>query len=157
VTEYSFNSLLVPVDFSDASENAFLQSQRLVGGDEPSIIALHVIDAALVELMSANGLGDPDELISRLRQGSEERLHSFAKAKDANIQITRVVSVGIPFLEIIRKSEDFAVDAIVMGKVGTGGRFEKLLFGSTAERVLRGTMRPVIVYPKPATADERAE
>lgn len=148
-----FNSVLVPLDFSDASRQAFIQSLSLVSGDEPSIIALHVIDEALLKLMVANGFGDHDELARKLRERSEDRLRSFAETKQSHIQVTQLVSVGIPFLEIIKKSEDFAVDAIVMGKVGSGGCFEKLLFGSTAERVIRGSMRPVIVYARPNGAE----
>jgi nucleotide-binding universal stress UspA family protein len=50
-------------------------------------------------------------------------------------------------VEILRKAEDFQVDAILMGKHGVRGHIEKLLFGTTAERVIRGTSRAVIVIP----------
>ena len=35
----------------------------------------------------------------------------------------------------------------VMGKYGARGSIEKLLFGTTAERVIRGSTRPVITLP----------
>jgi nucleotide-binding universal stress UspA family protein len=65
----------------------------------------------------------------------------------AEIAVDTLISEGLPFLEILRKADDFAVDAIVLGKIGTRGPVEKLLFGSTAEKVLRGSRRPVIVLP----------
>ena len=149
-----FNSLLVPVDFSEASGETFKQAVNLSGGDEPSVIVLHIIEEALIDLMSDNELGDRDELISTLRDRTEKQLAEFATTDQSVVQVTRIVSVGRPFLEIIRKSEDFDVDAIVMGKVGTGDQFEKLLFGSTAERVLRGSKRPVFVFPRPANTPD---
>ncbi len=58
-----------------------------------------------------------------------------------------IVSEGVPFLEILRKAEDFQVDAIMMGRFGHRGPIEKVLFGTTAEHVIRGTSRAVIVVP----------
>ena len=147
MAEYPFNNLLVPVDFSEASREAFVLSESLVGGEEPGLIVLHVVDEALLELMVVNEMGHREELASRLRSQAERRLAGFTQPDNPSLQIDRVVSIGNPFLEILRKSNDFDVDAIVMGKVGTGNRFEKLLFGTTAERVLRGSSRPVLVYP----------
>ena len=62
-------------------------------------------------------------------------------------EIDTIVCEGTPFVEILRIAEDFAVDAIVIGKVGTRGTAEKLLFGSTAEKVVRGSRLPVVMLP----------
>ncbi|MEX2113965.1 MAG: universal stress protein, partial [Pirellulales bacterium] len=64
-----------------------------------------------------------------------------------SVDVQTIVSEGVPFLEILRKAEDFQVDAIMMGRFGTRGPIEKVLFGTTAERVIRGTSRAVIVVP----------
>ena len=58
-----------------------------------------------------------------------------------------IICEGRPFMEILQKADDFAVDAIVMSKVGRRGKVEELLFGSTAEKVLRGSTKPVLVLP----------
>lgn len=147
----AFNSLLVPVDFSNASIEAIQQAVLLTSrsnADGPGVIALHVIDEGLIELMTENGLEERESLVARLRERAGERLGALTSSMKAEVQVDCVVSVGKPFLEIIQKSEDFDVDAIVMGKVAASDSFEKLLFGSTAERVLRGSKRPVIVLPK---------
>jgi nucleotide-binding universal stress UspA family protein len=147
----SFNTLLIAVDFSAPSREAFRQALNLLAGDAPVMIVLHVIDQDLLELMSSSELGDGQDLLAKLRRRREDDLRQFTELAGGGFEIQGVVSVGIPFLEIIRKAQDFAVDAIVMGKVGAGNRFDKLLFGSTAERVLRGSVRPVIVFPSPAS------
>jgi nucleotide-binding universal stress UspA family protein len=83
-----------------------------------------------------------------MRKNAEERLDEYKTMGNEGVEIDAIVSEGLPFLEIINKAEDFAVDAIVMGKVGRRGPFEKLLFGSTAEKVLRASRCPVIALPE---------
>lgn len=151
MTRCYFNNVLVPIDFSEASRTAFEKSLELVGGEDAAVIALHVIDESLLNLLSESELGDLETIISALRTRLGRQLEEFTSAQQTSVQVNPIVSVGMPFLEIIRKSEDFDVDAIVMGKVGAGEGFEKLLFGTTAERVLRGSVRPVIVFPRPAS------
>ncbi len=146
----SFNSLLVPVDFSDPSREAFRRAQNLLDRDDPTMIVLHVIDQAVIDLLTASELVDEEELTSSLRARRERELQEFIDLESADIDLKGIVSIGHPFLEIIRKADDFAVDAIVMGKAGSGSGVERLLFGSTAERVLRGSMRPVLVFPSSA-------
>ncbi len=142
-----FNSLLVPHDFSEPAQRVLLLAHQLVDGDEPSIILMHVIDEELVAMMVSNGFGDRDEIIAKLREQAERELDQYLSNDFGRVEIKRVTSVGVPFLEIIRKAKDFAVDAIVMGRAGAGQQVGHLLFGSTAEHVLRGSTRPVIVLP----------
>lgn len=142
-----FNSLLVPHDFSEPAQRVLQVALELVGGDEPSIILMHVIDEELVEMMVSNGFGDRDTIIAKLREQAERELDQCLSGDLRKVEVKRFASVGVPFLEIIRKAKDFAVDAIVMGRAGAGQQVGHLLFGSTAEHVLRGSTRPVIVLP----------
>jgi glycine betaine transporter len=142
-----FNSLLVPTDYSDASREAFDWALRSVDGNESVIIVLHVLDEALIETIAAHEFAARDEVARRMRQHAESRLAEFGDPA-GKVEIDTIVCEGLPFLEIVRKAGDFAVDAIVMGRVGARGSFEKLLFGSTVEKVLRGARHPVIVLPQ---------
>jgi len=146
-----FNSLLVPTDFSDASRDAFQWALRAVDGKESVIIVLHVVDESLIELIAAHEFGDQDEVAQTMRKRAEERLAEFKNAGNDEVEIDVIVSQGLPFLEIVSKAEDFAVDAIVMGRVGRRGSFEKLLFGSTAEKILRASRCPVVALPQSGT------
>jgi nucleotide-binding universal stress UspA family protein len=140
----SFNSLLVPVDFSDASREAFGWALDHIDHDDATIVVLHVVDEQLVDAIAGRGFADREKVLQILRAHAEQQLVEY-KSNDADIQIDTLICVGMPFLEIIRKADDFAVDAIVMSKMGRSGQVEKLLFGSTAEKVLRGSHRPIIV------------
>ena len=142
-----FNSLLVPIDFSPASEAAFNQALALAGRDNPVVILLHVIDPTLVDFAGVHGWGAKDVVTQQMRERAERELQDYKERAAGRVEVDVIVSSGVPFLEIIRKAKDFAVDAIIIGKVGTRGTIEKLLFGSTAEKVIRGSRRPVIVLP----------
>ncbi len=142
-----FNTLLVPLDFSKNSKSAFEQALRLVSGDNPVVILLHVIDSSLVEFAEAHYLGSKADIGRTMRERAERELQPYVDAAPTGIEIDPIVSEGIPFLEILQKSDDFAVDAIIMSKFGGGGQVEHLLFGSTAEKIIRGSNKPVLVLP----------
>lgn len=147
VQELDFGTLLVPIDFSRNSTDALEKAVRLVSGDSPVLILLHVIDSTLPEFVESHELGQYEETVARMRERAESGLNTLKQQCPDKIEVDVVISVGRPFLEIVQKSKDFAVDAIVMSKVGQASKMEGLLFGSTAEKVIRGSGKPVLVLP----------
>ena len=137
----SFNMLLVPVDFSDDSKAAFARAIEIATGEKPAIVLLHVIDPALPEFAEAHGLGSREKIVGQMRSKAEFKMQEYVDACPDGIEIDPIISEGRPFLEIIQKARDFAVDVIVMSKIGRRGKMEKLLLGSTAEKVLRAATR----------------
>jgi nucleotide-binding universal stress UspA family protein len=142
-----FNSLLVPTDFSDNAWSAFQQARLLVDGDDSEIIVVHAIDPAIVNQVVQLNIGDHDKVLESIRSIALERMQPYAAVSDESTHVDTLVCEGEPFFEIIRKAEDFAVDAIVMSKLGQRNQPDSLLFGSTAEKVIRGSKKPVIVLP----------
>lgn len=142
-----FNSLLVPTDFSENSWSAFQQARMMVDGDESEIIVVYAIDPAIIEQIVQLGLGEHDEILASMKKNALDRMGEYGNSSDESINIDVLVCEGEPFLEIIRKAEDFAVDAIVMSKGGQRSHPKSLLFGSTAEKVIRGSSCPVVVLP----------
>ena len=63
------------------------------------------------------------------------------------IDIEKMIVVGLPFVEILKIARDLDLPMIVMGIRGQSTPAEELLFGSTAEQVLRGTRVPVLCVP----------
>jgi glycine betaine transporter len=141
---FELNTLLVPVDFSPTSEAAFHEAISLVTGDKPVVILLHVVDFSLAADL---GVGAEDDLMVRMREHTLKRLNEYKESVQADVTIETIVAEGTPFVEIVKKADEFHVHAIVMGKFGLRGKVEELLFGSTAERVIRASRRPVIVLP----------
>jgi nucleotide-binding universal stress UspA family protein len=142
-----FNTLLVPTDFSPASRSALERAISLASGDEPLVIVLHVIDVTLIDFAAAHDFATREAASQLVRARAEAELAQFQRDLETKVEIRAIICEGLPFLEILKKAEEFLVDAIVMGKIGARGTLEKLLFGSTAERVLRGSTRPVFVLP----------
>ena len=151
ITPFELNALLVPVDFSPVSEAILDQAVRLLSGDEPLIFVLHVVDPSLADFAAMHGLGSREDVLKQMHAHAEGKLARLKARIPADIDVQEIISEGVPFVEIIRKAVDFQVGAIVMGKIGARGTIEKLLFGSTAERVLRGSTRPVLVIPVETT------
>jgi glycine betaine transporter len=141
------NTLLVPLDFSPISAGVFDAALALVRGDDAALILLHAIDPTLVDFAASLEVEPREKIVATMRARAEEELAALKQRAADRVEVQTIVSEGIPFVEILRKAEDFQVDAILMGKHGMRGHIEKLLFGTTAERVIRGTMRAVIVLP----------
>lgn len=138
------NEVLVPTDFSPASRETFAQARAFVTGANPAVILVHVIDPVLVDAASAAGFGTAAEVSAKLRERAERELAKMAESADG-IEVVQVVAEGVPFYEIARHAEEFAVDAVIIAKTGTGDAREDLFFGSTAEKVVRACRPPVIV------------
>jgi nucleotide-binding universal stress UspA family protein len=141
------NSLLVPVDFSDTSKSAFEHALDLAAGENASIILLHVIDTTVSEMMAGAELGSQSDIAARLREHAQRAMAAYVKPSDKTVDVQTIICDGMPFLEIVRKADELLVDAIVIGRHGMRGHIEKLLFGTTAERVIRASSRPVIMLP----------
>jgi nucleotide-binding universal stress UspA family protein len=76
------------------------------------------------------------------------------KSSLLNVRLESMVVVGKPFAEILRIAADLHFSLIVMGIRGRHqGGIEEILFGSTAEKVLRAARIPVVCVP-PETGAE---
>ena len=139
--------ILVPVDFSPTSLNAVRVALGLAEPDG-DITLLHVIDRDFVEDAVAAGMGSSDDLTARLREQAES---SFAATLEGvqtgEVNLERMIVVGVPFVEILQIARDLDLPMIVMGMRGRSTSTEDLLFGSTAEKVLRGARVPVLCVP----------
>jgi nucleotide-binding universal stress UspA family protein len=139
--------ILVPVDFSPTSLNAM---RVAVGLAEPEgdITLLHVIDKDFVEDAVAAGMGSSDDITARLREQAESSFNAALETVQAGgVNVERMIVVGSPFVEILKIARDLDLPMIVMGMRGRSTSTEDLLFGSTAEKVLRGARVPVLCVP----------
>ena len=139
--------ILVPMDFSACSVNA-LRVAVGMAAPEGDLTLLHVIDEEFVEGVVAAGMGSTEDLRNRLKEMAESNFNSVLEGLDAGkVNIERMIVVGIPFVEILKIARDLDLPLIVMGIRGQSMPAEELLFGSTAEKVLRGTRVPVLCVP----------
>ncbi len=86
-----------------------------------------------------------DAMLDDAREHFEEQFKKITqRAKDLEVEFETAIAVGHPIEQIVHRAETDHVDLIVLGRRGKS-RFEKMLVGSTAEKVLRYAHCPVMV------------
>ena len=139
--------ILVPVDFSACSVNA-LRVAVAMAAPEGDLTLLHVIDEHFVNEAQLAGLGTQDDITSKLREQAEANFTSMIENLDeGSVNVERMTVIGTPFVEILKIARDLDLPMIVMGMKGRSTPPEEVLFGSTAEKVLRGSRVPVLCVP----------
>ena len=149
--------LLMPTDFSPASDIAFEYALDLAAREGASIHMLHVIDdsnfgSAYREAAAMPGLWEHivAETWRRLEQARRQ-------CTAAGIRSTAEVLAGQPSPAITAEAAAHEADLIVMGTHGRSG-FAHLVLGSVAESVVRTAECPVLtVRDSSRVADILAE
>ena len=139
--------ILVPVDFSPCSVNALRVAIGMAAPDG-DLTLLHVIDEEFVDAAVAAGMGSSEEIRGRLKEQAESNFNLILEGLETSqVEIEKMTVIGLPFVEILKIGRDLDLPMIVMGIRGRSTSAEELLFGSTAEKVLRGTRVPVLCVP----------
>jgi len=139
--------ILVPIDFSSCSINA-LRVAIGMAAPEGDLTLLHVIDEDFVNDAAATGLGAAEDIRTRLREQAEINFTTALEGLETGgVNLERMIVIGTPFVEILKIARDLDLPMIVMGSRGRATPPEEILFGSTAEKVLRGSRVPVLCVP----------
>ncbi len=139
--------ILVPVDFSPTSLNA-VRAAAGIAAPDGDLTLLHVINQDFINDAVAASLGTTEEITQRLRERAEIDFGTMLEGLEfEGVNIERMIVVGEPFVEILKIARDLDLPMIVIGVRGRSTPPEELLFGSTAEKVLRGSRVPVLCIP----------
>jgi len=143
----SIKKILCPIDFSEFSRHAFDLAVWIAKGYGASVTALHVVlspPASLLSSVETTGL-----MPFVLPDVDRERLVSEVKrflAIDGSVGVPidcEVLDAPSVHHEILAQADRLPADLIVMGTHGRTG-FQRLLFGSVTEKVLRTARPPVL-------------
>jgi nucleotide-binding universal stress UspA family protein len=140
----TFCHILCPVDFSSHSDRAMEYAGELARRFQADLTVLHVVYDPLdityshiphppLEQLREEMIREGEKMLQRRVR---RRLRFLPRAK------TMVVA-GPPYRQIIRYAQEHHVDLIVMGTQGLTG-LDRLIMGSTAERVVRTAPCPVV-------------
>lgn len=143
----AFHKILVPVDFSPCSREAYevaVSLARQAGGE---LLVLHVINSRDLEQLAELGSLDGDKLAKALHKRARYQLGDFLSGHPPDVRMHRMVINGVPFNEIVKVSRREKVDLIVIGRSGGTGELDKIFFGSTAEKVVRVAPCAVLSIP----------
>lgn len=145
-----FDKILTAIDFSENSDYAFDYALTLAKQFDSQLMTLHVIN----EPVDLRGFYVPhisfEQLEKEIEEGAEKMMAKFCSSKMGDFtNFTTSIVTGIPYEEIIRSAQEAAASLIVLGTHGRTG-LDHLIFGSTAERVVRGASCPVLTIRLPA-------
>jgi len=144
-------SILLPTDFSDCGNYALSYAASLARTFGASIICVHVIEP-MVPTVGYSGMTEPlpiADISDQLEDSAERELPKLAECEEcAGLQIEEVIVHGEAAAEIVRVAQERQVDLIVVSSHGRKG-LGRILFGSTAEAVVRHAPCPVLVVKPP--------
>lgn len=137
-----YERILVPTDGSAGVERAIEQAAALASVHGASIHAVFVVNTAnFASLPMETSWEGVSDMLREDGKEALERVREIAETKDVPIE-TGLIE-GTPSKEIVRYATEQGCDLIVMGTHGRGG-IDRLLLGSVAERVVRGSPVPVL-------------
>jgi nucleotide-binding universal stress UspA family protein len=141
--------ILYATDFSEGASHALSYAVDLAKRYNAKLYILHVI----YDFTKATGIHVPhishDELYKELNQWAGKEMDSCCTEATRGLQnLEKVVLKGIPYDEIIKFANSEKIDIIVIGTYGRSG-LERIIFGSTAERVVRRAPCAVITVRVP--------
>jgi nucleotide-binding universal stress UspA family protein len=137
--------ILYPTDFSDSSLEALRYAVSFARDFRAKLVLMHVVNEQIFsEGLNLPRVTAPEALEQELSAEAERRLKALIPADErAGLDRETVILRGLPFLEIVRYAKDNDIDLIVIGTHGRSG-LEHVIFGSTAERVVRKAPCPVL-------------
>jgi universal stress protein A len=134
-------SILVPIDFSNASRKALVYAAALAKQFGAKITPLYVVDLPEVVGMFQLLLDDEE-----MKEVSKSKLVKFLRKASVpgDLVATVLVRKGRPHREITEAARTLKVDLIVISTHGYTG-VNRALLGSVTERVVRAAPCPVLV------------
>lgn len=144
----TIKSILCPLDFSDASKNAFRYACEFAVSMGSKIHLLHVVEPRPIAAdMTLTYIPVEEDLETAAREDIEP-LAREAREKGIDVQVE--VVIGIPVEVILQQIVDSDASMLIMGSHGKTG-LSRLLMGSVAEGVVRKAKVPVLIVK----ADEK--
>ncbi len=135
-----FGRICFCTDFSENADQAFAVAREMAIKFGASLEIVHVtVDLAHSPPVHDTYMPveyDPGFVEEITRAALESISEKYAKQLPESVSCNATVACGYPATEILRLTEEKAIDLLVMGSHGLTG-LAHVLFGSTAERIVR--------------------
>jgi len=140
-------AILVPVDFSAASDETVQLAAQLAGAFAVPVWLLHVAqpDPDFV----GYDVGPPnvrEQVAGEMRDTHSHLQQYSAQLRERGIEATALQVQGATVETILREAARLGADLIVLGSHGHGA-LRRALLGSVSEGVLHGARCPVVIVP----------
>jgi nucleotide-binding universal stress UspA family protein len=138
--------ILVPTDFSEYSQHAVKYAVALAQSFKAKLYVVHVWDQSIA-------VGPTEtfhtEIWVEAEKSEKERLNQVTQGlRTEGIDAESVFVSGTAYIEIAKTAKELDVDLITLATHGRTG-LSHLVFGSTAEKIIRLAPCPVLVVKHP--------
>ncbi len=143
--------ILVPVDFSQKSEEALKVAAKIAKKINAAIYVLHILDLPKDIIDVTDGHHVPQgPMAMMLMENVHQKFNDFLDKDFLNdIEVYENVLTDKPVEGITEFAKKNDIDFIVMGSHGASG-LEEFFVGSNTEKVVRTCTKPVLVVKKQA-------
>lgn len=143
-----YKTLLFATDFSEGASQAVQHARHLAQMTGARLHLLHVITELADKRRRRIPADVIDVFIREVTRHAEEDMQTFktthfADAETLGFTVTEQVLVGTGYEDLLQEAQAIDADLIILGTHGRTG-LEKMLVGSTAERVVRHSSIPVL-------------
>jgi universal stress protein A len=147
--EPEISKVLVPIDFSDYSKSALKYAVNFVKYFKANLILVYVVEPVIYPPDFSMGQIVIPSVDLEMDKRAIEELNKLAEQEiPTEIKVKSIVKTGKPFIEIIETAAEEDIDLIIIATHGHTG-VEHILFGSTAEKVVRKAPCPVLTLREP--------
>ncbi len=141
--------ILVPIDFSEYSLKALNYAVEFAQVFQAELFLVYVIEPMVYPADFSMGQITIPEIDTSINSQAEEDIEKIIKERiSGKVNAKGIIKTGRPFLEIIETASEIDADLIIIATHGMTG-MEHLLFGSTAEKVVRKSPCPVLTLRDP--------
>ena len=141
--------VLVPIDFSDYSKSALKYATEFAQNFNAEMFLVYVVEPVIYPPDFSMGQIAIPSVNAEWDIKAKEELDKLANSEIPDtVKVQTIIKTGKPFLEIIETAADEDVDIIIIATHGHSG-MEHILFGSTAEKVVRKAPCPVLTLREP--------
>lgn len=137
------NTILVPVDGSEAAARAVVFASTLAGNLGRRMILLHAVPLTSAEMMGLRAISR-EKMETMASDESSRILDSAERLVPSGIEVVRLARMGDPAKEILAAIPEYDVNLVVMGSRGQS-QISELMLGSVSQKVLHLSRRPVTV------------
>jgi nucleotide-binding universal stress UspA family protein len=148
-----FKRIVCAIDFSDCSMHALNYAMSLAQEADAALTVVHVVELPpdVPREVHENVLAGPRSLREYVALAEEDRRgrlkDAIPEAVRAYCTVDSVLATGKPYQEILRVAGEQKADLLVVGIHGRG-TVDRLLFGSTAQHLVRQAACPVLTLRK---------
>jgi nucleotide-binding universal stress UspA family protein len=140
-----FRRIVLPLDGSPDAERLIEITAPLVATDA-EILLLRAVPAFVPggsPYVPHVVRGTEDQ--TKVAAAAQEYLDGLAARVPVGRAVTRVAAIGQPALAVLQVADEMGADLIAMSTAGRGG-VSRMLLGSVADKVIRGSKVPVLVH-----------